>query len=192
MNTVHYCLWLGDRKFGDFMGKVVNVLLSLIPKYLFTKEYKKKYDERLPKEQKNHDKFFYDKETEYHICLAHHWFGYFYSGYSIFLSFVLLGILDGMFGGVNLIVAMTIIALPIGLCYIPAYRAVFSKDRYLKYFKQFEKEDEQWHKKWNRITWVFCIGSVVFTIGGIFAMWGVSLLFRGYYPDSNLTTTLWH
>lgn len=192
MNTVHYCLWLGDRKFGDFMGKVVNVLLSPIPKYLFTKEYKKTYDERLPKEQKNHDKFFYDKETEYHICLAHHWFGYFYSGYSIFLSFVLLGILDGMFGGVNLIVAMTIIALPIGLCYIPAYRAVFSKDRYLKYFKQFEKEDEQWHKKWNRITWVFCIGSVVFTIGGIFAMWGVSLLFRGYYPDSNLTTTLWH
>ncbi len=192
LNTVHYCLWLGDRKFGDFMGKVVNVLLSLIPKYLFTKEYKKKYDERLPKEQKNHDKFFYDKETGYHICWAHHWFGYFYSGYSIFLSFVLLGILDGMFGGVNLIVAMTIIALPIGLCYIPAYRAVFSKDRYLKYFKQFEKEDEQWHKKWNRITWVFCIGSVVFTIGGIFAMWGVSLLFRGYYPDSNLTTTLWH
>ena len=179
LNTVHYCLWLGDRKFGDFMGKVVNVLLSPIPKYLFTKEYKKKYDERLPKEQKNHDKFFYDKETGYHIYWAHHWFGYFYSGYSIFLSFVLLGILDGMFGGVNLIVAMTIIALPIGLCYIPAYRAVFSKDRYLKYFKQFEKEDEQWHKKWNRITWVFCIGSVVFTIGGIFAMWGVSLLFRG-------------
>lgn len=83
-----------------------------------------------------------------------------------------------MFGGVNLIVAMAIIALPIGLCYIPAYRAVFSKDRYLKYFKQFEKEDEQCHKKWKRITWVFCIGSVVFAIGGIFAMWGVSLLFR--------------
>ena len=40
LNTVHYCLWLGDRKFGIFMGKVVNVLLSPIPKYLFTKEYK--------------------------------------------------------------------------------------------------------------------------------------------------------
>lgn len=101
------------------------------------------------------------------------------SSYMMLPSTACRPILDGMFGGVNLIVAMTIIALPIGLCYIPAYRAVFSKDRYLKYFKQFEKEDEQWHKKWNRITWVFCIGSVVFTIGGIFAMWGVSLLFRG-------------
>ena len=75
-------------------------------------------------------------------------------------------------------VAIAIIALPVGLCYIPAYKAVLSNDRYLKYFKQFEKEDAKWHKKWKQITWGFCIGSVVFTIGGIFAMWGVSLLFR--------------
>ena len=120
----------------------------------------------------------YGKNVGVSIGLGHHWFGYFYSGYFMFLSFVLLGIPDGIFGGVNLIVATAIIALPIALGYIPAYRAVFSKDRYLNYFKQFEKEDEQWHKKWKRITWVFCIGSVVFAIGGIFAMWGVSLLFR--------------
>ena len=178
LNAVHYCIWLSDMKFGDFMGRIVNTLFSPIPKYLFTKEYKKKYYERLSEEQKKIDKFFYDKEIGYHIAWAHHWFGYFYSGYFMFLSFVLLGIPDGIFGGVNLIVATAIIALPIALGYIPAYRAVFSKDRYLNYFKQFEKEDEQWHKKWKMITWVFCIGSVVFTIGGIFAMWGVSLLFR--------------
>ena len=178
LNAVHYCIWLNDMKFGDFMGRIVNTLFSPIPKYLFTKEYKKKYYERLSEEQKKIDKFFYDKEKGYHIAWAHHWFGYFYSGYFMFLSFVLLGIPDGIFGGVNLIVATAIIALPIALGYIPAYRAVFSKDRYLNYFKQFEKEDEQWHKKWKMITWVFCIGSVVFTIGGIFAMWGVSLLFR--------------
>ena len=178
LNAVHYCIWLNDMKFGDFMGRIVNTLFSPIPKYLFTKEYKKKYYERLSEEQKKIDKFFYDKEIGYHIAWAHHWFGYFYSGYFMFLSFVLLGIPDGIFGGVNLIVATAIIALPIALGYIPAYRAVFSKDRYLNYFKQFEKENEQWHKKWKRITWVFCIGSVVFTIGGIFAMWGVSLLFR--------------
>ena len=178
LNAIHYCLWISDMKFGDFMGRVVNILLSPIPKYLFTKEYKKKYYERRQREQKNIDKFFYDKEIGYHIAWAHHWFGFFYSGYFMFLSFVFQGIPDGIFGGVNLIVATAIIALPIALGYIPAYRAVFSKDRYLNYFKQFEKEDEQWHKKWKMITWVFCIGSVVFTIGGIFAMWGVSLLFR--------------
>lgn len=41
LNAIHYCLWLGDRKFGDFVGAIVNKLLSPIPKYLFTKEYKK-------------------------------------------------------------------------------------------------------------------------------------------------------
>ena len=42
--------------------------------------------------------------------------------------------------------------MPLVLCYIPAYKAVFLKDKYLQYFKQFEKEDEHWHKKWKRRT----------------------------------------
>ena len=94
LNAIHYCLWIGDMTFGDFMGRVVNVLLSPIPKYLFTKEYKKKYYERRQREQTNIDKFFYDKEYGYHIGWAHHWFGYFYSGYPAFLSFILVGIAD--------------------------------------------------------------------------------------------------
>lgn len=36
LNAIHYCLWLGDMKFGDFMRRVVNIRLSPIPKYLFT------------------------------------------------------------------------------------------------------------------------------------------------------------
>ena len=52
LNAVHYCIWLNDMKFGDFMGRIVNTLFSPIPKYLFTKEYKKKYYERLSEEQK--------------------------------------------------------------------------------------------------------------------------------------------
>ena len=178
LNAVHYCLWVADVKHGDFAEKVVNTLLSPIPKYLFTKEYKKKCDDRLLKVQKIHDKLFYDKESGYHIGWANHWFGFFYSGYSLFLSFVLLGIPDGLYGGVNEIIALVIIALPIGLCYIPAYRAVFSKDRYLKYIKQFEKKDASWYKKWKWITIAFCVGSILFAIGGMYAMWGVSLFFR--------------
>ena len=28
LNAIHYCLWLNDMKVGDFIGKVVNKLLS--------------------------------------------------------------------------------------------------------------------------------------------------------------------
>ena len=177
LNAVHYCIYIGEKwSMKKVDNGVLRIMYYLAVLFSFENFYNKKVDER------NRDKalwnYMYGKNVGVSIGLAHHWFGYFYSGYFMFLSFVLLGIPDGIFGGVNLIVATAIIALPIALGYIPAYRAVFSKDRYLNYFKQFEKEDEQWHKKWKMITWVFCIGSVVFTIGGIFAMWGVSLLFR--------------
>ena len=42
--------------------------------------------------------------------------------------------------------------------YIPVYKAVFSNNRYLEYFKEFEKENRAWHRKWARITTAFCIG----------------------------------
>lgn len=170
LNAVHYNLWLIDIKFGNFMGKIVDKLLSPIPKYLFTKKYKKNCYERQSKEQKNIDKFFYDKETGYHICSANHWFGYFYSAYSLLISFILGGFAYRELGGLNTVVKLAILIIPIGLCYMPAYKAVYTDDRYLKYYKQFEKEDEQWHKKWKRITMAFCLGSAIATILGIFIM----------------------
>ena len=64
LNAIHYCLWLGDMKVGDFVGAIVNKLLSPIPKYLFTKEYKKKYEERLIRERKSIDSFFMTKRLD--------------------------------------------------------------------------------------------------------------------------------
>ena len=176
LNAIHYSLWIGDMKFGDFMGKVVDILLSPIPKYLFTKEYKTKYYERRQREQKKIDKFFYDKEYGYHIGWAHHWFGYFYSGYSILFSFLLGGFALRELGNLSNVTKLAILAIPIGLCYIPAYRAVFAKDRYQKYFRQFKKEDEHWHRKWKRITFAFCIGSIVTTILGICAAFAIAIV----------------
>ena len=70
-------------------------------------------------------------------------------------------------GDMHNITTLILLALPVVLGYIPAYKAVFTNDRYLKYFKQFEKEDERWHRKWKRITLVFEIGSIVSSFLGI-------------------------
>ena len=64
-------------------------------------------------------------------------------------------------------------AIPVVICYIPAYKAVFTKDKYLKYFKQFEKRDDSWHNKWKWITIAFCIGSVVVSLLGICVALGI-------------------
>jgi uncharacterized membrane protein YidH (DUF202 family) len=117
----------------------------------------------------------YGKNWGQSIRLAHHFFGYFYSGYPVFFSFVLGGFALKLFDSPSNIVKLVLLAIPIGLCYIPAYKAVFTNDRYLKYFKQFEKEDEQWHKKWKRITIAFCVGSVIVTLLGICTAFAIAI-----------------
>ena len=178
LNAIHYCLYLEEKWSTRIIEKcVLRLFHGLSILFNFESFYQRKMEERL----KNRDlqELMYGKTWGESIGFANHWFGYIYSGYPGFLSFTLLGAVDEMCNHhLNAITVILILLIPIGLCYIPAYRAVFTKDRYLKYFKQFEKEDEHWHKRWKRITIVFCIGSVVFTLGGIFAMWGVSLLIR--------------
>lgn len=53
---------------------------------------------------------------------------------------------------------------------------VFSNYKYLEYFKLFEKNDEQWHKKWNRITTAFCISAIILFFAGPFSMLGLLIL----------------
>lgn len=176
LNAVHYSLWLNDINFGNYMGKVVDKQLSLIFKYPFTKEQKKRYNERRLKEQKKADKFLYDKETGWHIESANHWFGYFYSCYPAFLSFLLLGTIFRLCKDVNYLTILLTASIPVCILYIPAYKAVFEKDRYLEYFKQFKKEDEYWHRKWRHIAMMFCISAVVTALFGIAVMWSILLM----------------
>ncbi len=176
LNAIHYCLWLNEKKFGNFAGRVVETLLAPIPKYLFTKVYKEKYYKRLPKEQKKVVSFFNNRENGYYIGRANHWFGYLYSSYFVFFSFLLMPFIFKAGGDMHNITTLILLALPVVLGYIPAYKAVFTNDRYLKYFKQFEKEDERWHRKWKRITLVFEIGSIVSIFLGIGAAFFIAIV----------------
>lgn len=77
---------------------------------------------------------------------------------------------DGTIDVLNELYFLLIFLFPIGICYIPAYKAVFTDDKYLKYFKKYEKEDKIWHKKWKIITIIFCIGGIIIEVAGIFCM----------------------
>lgn len=172
LNAIHYCMWLIDIKLGNFDRRIVIRIRSFILKHLCTNERRRKYEEFMNKEQEKIDEFFYDQENGFHIEWANHWFGYFYCGYPSLLSFTMVGIADKLLGGINAFEFIIFYGIPIGLCYIPAYRAVFSKDKYLKYFKRFKKKDKRWHRKWECITFLFLIGSIAFILLGIFAIGG--------------------
>lgn len=176
LNAILYCLWLGDIKFAKFINNILNTLFSPISKYVFTKNFKRKYHKNWDKQQNELDGFLYNKRRGFHIGQANYTFGYLYSCYSSFLSFILLGFVFRFCGEISHLSIMALFAIPIGVCYIPAYKAVYSKDHYLKYFRQFEKKDEQWHKKWKRRTIAFCCGAIFMTGLGIGAI-GCILLF---------------
>ena len=167
LNAVHYCMWLFERKFGFFIGKIVDFFISPIPKFLFTKKMKKRYYDNMRKSQPQLDELFYGKKSGFSIGLAHHNFGAFYSIYPCIFSFVIEGLFIKCNVEMNTFVILVIFAIPVGICYIPAYKAVFSNDKYLQYFKQFEKEDEHWHKKWKRRTIAFIFGAIASLFLGV-------------------------
>lgn len=176
LNAIHYSIWLNEKKNGDFIGRIINKLFSFVAKCLFTKEYRNKYNKLRSENQKEIDDFFYDKENGFHIGWAHHWYSYFYSGYSLFFSFIFGALALRASDDHSTFLSLVFFIMPVGLCYIPAYMAVFFKDKYLKYFKQFEKKDKRWHMKWKWITVAFCVGSVITMFLGICAAFAIVIL----------------
>ena len=175
LNAVHYCIYKEEVWSNRLLEKIVWKCFLVVSK-LFSKEsYYFKRRNKFRKDS-NYQDYMYGQKAGQSIGLAHHLFGSFYSGYSGFFSLTLLGIYFKSCREFNYLFFWLLIALPIGLGYIPAYKAVFSNDRYLKYFKQFEKEDNLWLKKWKRIMMVFCVGSIVAIILGIFVAWVILLL----------------
>ncbi|WP_289867580.1 hypothetical protein [uncultured Muribaculum sp.] len=167
LNAVHYCMWLFERKSQDIINRTFLLIISPIPKYLLSSKYKERFYRYQKQRMTELDKFFNDKKSGFSIGLAHHNFGAFYSIYPCIFSFVIEGLYIKFNGEMNTFVILVIFAIPVGICYIPAYKAVFSNDKYLKYFKLFEKEDEHWHKKWKRRTIAFILGAIASLLLGI-------------------------
>lgn len=169
LNAILYSLWLSEIRSDIFIEKGVNRMLSLISKYLFTTRYRQKLNEHQTQRKFDYRNFRYDREYGLNISSAKHWFGFFYSCYPMILSFIIFALITKYWG--TLSYSLILFAIPIIIAYIPAYRAVFWKDRYICYFKLFEQEQIGWHKKWKMIKCLFIIGAVLSIIIGIAAMW---------------------
>lgn len=134
-----------------------------------TEKYNDRIRERYENDKEVQD-YLYGEHNGLSIGLAHHIFGYIYSGYTCFFSFIILGLAQRYLGTCNDIIVIIIVGLPIGICYIPAYKALYTNNRYLSFFAKFKKRDDKWHNKWKKITIVFCIGDLIMMGLGILSM----------------------
>ena len=171
MNALHYGLYKWETWSNFKVEKQVYGLIGFLSIIFGFKKYHIKRINKLHNDKKLQE-YLYGEKSGQSIGWAHHWFGYFYSGYPGFLSFVIGGIYIRFYDKFDCWL-LILFAIPVAICYIPAYKAVFSKDKYLKYFKQFEKRDDSWHNKWKWITIAFCIGSVVVSLLGICVALGI-------------------
>ena len=174
LNAVLYCLWLKQNKSQEFMQNAVSALLSWISRHLFSSAYSAKFDDYKAANLKIWDEYRNNPNGGWDFIIAHNLFDFLFACYPGLLSFVLAAIVIRYYDDFNLIVVIAFI-LPVMLAFILVDRAIFKKDRYLRYFHIFEKKDNAWHRKWSRITTAFCLGAVVMTVAGIAAMWAVWL-----------------
>ncbi len=169
LNTILFFIYKEEVWSNRIFDKIIWKCFFVVSKFLSLESYYHKRRNIFRKDS-NYQNYMYGKKTGQSIGLANHWLGFFYSAYSAFFSWVLVGIANRAFGDLNIIAFLFLFGIPIGICYIPAYKAVFTDDKYLIYFKQFEKEDEHWHKKWKRRTYFFCIGALLTLLIGFFSM----------------------
>ncbi|MEE3416828.1 MAG: hypothetical protein VZR53_15845 [Prevotella sp.] len=172
LNAVHYCIYLHEIREHEFFDKYFGVPFNRMLDFFMSEEKKRRFRLNQQKNKKNVDDFFYSKDFGTCIGWAHHFFGFFSTCYFLFIGFVLLGLLSKLYGVDEVLgdgfVRMLVLGIPIIIGYIPLYKAVFSNDVYLKYFREFEKKDEKWHRKWKWITAAFVILSVVAFFSGVF------------------------
>ena len=187
LNAVHYCIWRGSRRLQLVIDKVIGRFLLFFGVLFLSPKKQERLDIHIANREKETYGYFNNKKRGFHILFANDNFGFFYGGYSIFISFLLNGIYIRVFEYINPVLLIVMLVVPIWLCYIPAYRAVFTNDNYLKYYKKFEKMDKSWHRKWVMITWAFCdCGILAFFVGiiALFAFaigwYNVHLPFSGY------------
>lgn len=176
LNAIHYCIYLeqvwSGKKFEIIVRFLYKPMLALPLKH----EFKEKMKKRLNGQDKEIETMKYGEKYGLSIGMSHYLFGYFYFGYPLFFSFIFAAFAYKAAPQMSHFYKLVLFVIPTVLYYIPAYRAVFLNDKYLKYFKQFKKEDHQWHKTWSVRTIAFCLGSVFATILGIVVMWGILLM----------------
>lgn len=176
LNAIHYCIYPEQV----WSGKKFEVIVRFLYKPMFALplkcEFKEKMKKRLNGQDKEIENIKYGEKYGLSIGMSHYLFECFYFGYSLLFSFIVAGFAYKVTPQMSQFYAFVLFAIPTALCYIPAYRAVFENNKYLKYFKQFKKEDHQWRKTWRVRTIAFCLGSVFATILGIVVMWGILLM----------------
>ena len=162
-NAIHYRIWLRVSSSYHFGDKYFDRFTHYLIERFKTGEEKEKAYQRLNEEKKKGEAFYKDKKAGFGVGMADDIAGGIYTAYTFFPFYFITGaVIDRLTGipAINPIVFIPLIIVDIFVIFKPFRKAVFDNDRYLKYYKIFEKKDAAWHRKWKRITIMLILGVV--------------------------------
>lgn len=175
LNAVYYVFYLMAVHLDNMIARAIYFPFYVFIKYCLPSHINGKYLKRLHEANDLGYKLFRNPKNGLCINWANVFFGLFYCGYAFIFIGSISGTLVRFFGEFHGIVVYLIPIIPIAIWWYPAQRAVFYKDRYLKYFKQFEKKEKHWLRKWMLITLAFCLGSILTGVLGIYLFFAIAI-----------------
>lgn len=178
MNVMLYFAWLHEKHVTNTVHSTFNKILYFTSYIFLGKKYARRNYINIKKSTKNKlgESGYKDLKKGFYINKAKYWFEYFSAGYPALISFIILGVVLRAFNDISKLSLFLIVAIPIGLSCIPDHKYIYSKDKYIEYFRQFNKKDEQWHKKWKRISRVYFIGGILSYPLGAFIGLAIAML----------------
>lgn len=169
LSAIYYCLWRFDIKLDKAIEKSLEIIWY--PIWLITPEgIKENYRENKALRQmnryniKNVPNGFEDRylmvACMLYVCL--------------FTSFIPFGFILKFHVEYNSFIGLILGLIPVVITCIPLYKVVFRKEVCIKYFKKFEKKDKRWRRKWEKITFAFCLGSIFSAILGFWLTFAIA------------------
>lgn len=165
-----YCWHLRVSNVGRRIDKVFNYIIRLVVANIVLQRYRYKIYRNLLNSQKAIAPMHWDLECGQHIIIAKNLVYQTCIGYLTFPFSVVVGIASSIIGwkmvlywkdGTITFIIILLYAVFILVGLFKLSKAIDNPQTYLLYFKEFEKQDEEWHKKWKRNTILMFIGSIV-------------------------------
>lgn len=185
--AIYYCLWRSFLFKGKIYDKVFLDTLRFIQCHFVSERWKVKISQYLYKYRSSQD-FLNNDRNGLFLSHAKVIFRDVYQIYpfsmGIIVSSITLIFYRGSFMSSMLIwVPVALIFMVIGSRYIS--KLIFENNLYLKYVKIFPQKSKAWHRRWNLITILFCVGALLSLIISGFVVaccyfyfnWGFNLLF---------------
>lgn len=119
---------------------------------------------------KRHHHYMCNYKDGWLVSITHHFFGFFWSAYAGCFSFILLGVLRKVGFALEGNAFFIVGCIPLAIAYIPQYKYVFKDDRYIKFFKKFDKKGAKWQRKCKWMALIFMACGIPATFLGLLIM----------------------